>query len=169
MNIHSKKTPDIAASNKHYGSNSKKPKSSISSNRSMATAFDLRTVVRTNILELTPYRCARDVSYKAYGWLITLWVISFDLMVCLTFMIGLQQRCVVGCKWEQYGTCCHHSWPSRVEPVLCIPLSSVHLIHLFLRLQGCRLLPLTYYCYFSQVSRSPTSWFERRDRKAPQR
>ena len=67
MNIHSKKTPDIAASNKHYGSNSKKPKSSISSNRSMATAFDLRTVVRTNILELTPYRCARDVSYKAYG------------------------------------------------------------------------------------------------------
>jgi hypothetical protein len=54
------------------------------------TSFDLKSVVRANILELVPYRCARDVRNHddhlirlVYGPLI---------LIGLTMLVGLQRR-----------------------------------------------------------------------------
>lgn len=42
----------------------------------MNTTFDLGKVARANILELTPYRCARDVRYR---------VVALQNIHCLLF------------------------------------------------------------------------------------
>ncbi len=59
----------------------------------MAALFDLQGAVRPNIWELTPYRCARDVSeQKIHYFFIKYATIKAIHKQCCDNSIGLQRR-----------------------------------------------------------------------------